>query len=87
MNDMVSLTAEEARRISLNAQGFSYKRTADKASAAELSSVMDAMKVVQLDAVPIVVRTQYLPFFSRLGNYDMSLYEEIAYEEDKWFEL
>ena len=87
MNDMVSLTAEEARRISLNAQGFSYKRTADKASAAELNSVMDAMKVVQLDAVPIVVRTQYLPFFSRLGNYDMSLYEEIAYEEDKWFEL
>ena len=87
MNDMVSLTAEEARRISLNAQGFSYKRTADKASAAELNSVMDAMKVVQLDAVPIVVRTQYLPFFSRLGNYDMSLYEEIAYKEDKWFEL
>ena len=87
MNDMVSLTAEEARRISLNAQGFSYKRTADKASAAELNSVMDAMKVVQLDAVPIVVRTQYLPFFSRLGNYDMSLYDEIAYEEDQWFEL
>ena len=87
MNDMVTLTAEEARRISLNAQGFSYKRTADKASAAELNSVMDAMKVVQLDAVPIVVRTQYLPFFSRLGNYDMSLYDEIAYKEDKWFEL
>ena len=84
---MVSLTAEEARRISLNVQGFSYKRTADKASAAELNSVMDAMKVVQLDAVPIVVRTQYLPFFSRLGNYDMSLYEEIAYKEDQWFEL
>ena len=84
---MVSLTAEEARRISLNAQGFSYKRTADNASAAELNSVMDAMKVVQLDAVPIVVRTQYLPFFSRLGNYDMSLYDEIAYKEDQWFEL
>ena len=84
---MVSLTAEEARRISLNAQGFSYKRTADKASASELNSVMDAMKVVQLDAVPIVVRTQYLPFFSRLGNYDMSLYDEIAYKEDQWFEL
>ena len=87
MNDMVSLSAEEARIISLNAQGFSYKRTLDKASASELNSVMDAMKVVQLDAVPIVVRTQYLPFFSRLGNYDMSLYEEIAYKEDQWFEL
>ncbi len=87
MSDILPLSAEEARRISLNAQGFSYKRTAGKASASELNFVMDAMKVVQLDAVPIVVRTQYLPFFSRLGNYDMSLYEEIAYKEDQWFEL
>ena len=87
MSDIVSISAEEARLISLNAQGFSYKRTAGKASASELNSVMDAMKVVQLDAVPIVVRTQYLPFFSRLGNYDMSLYEEIAYKKDQWFEL
>ena len=87
MSEIIPLSAEEARLISLNAQGFSYKRTADKASASELNSVMDAMKVVQLDAVPIVVRTQYLPFFSRLGNYDMSLYEEIAYKEDQWFEL
>lgn len=87
MSDILPLSAEEARLISLNAQGFSYKRTANKASASELNSVMDAMKVVQLDAVPIVVRTQYLPFFSRLGNYDMSLYEEIAYKEDQWFEL
>ena len=87
MSDILPLSAEEARLISLNAQGFSYKRTADKASASELNSVMDAMKVVQLDAVPIVVRTQYLPFFSRLGNYDMSLYEEIAYKKDQWFEL
>ena len=87
MSEIVSLSAEEARLISLNAQGFTDKRTANKASASELNSVMDAMKVVQLDAVPIVVRTQYLPFFSRLGNYDMSLYEEIAYKEDQWFEL
>ncbi len=87
MSDILPLSAEEARRISLIAQGFSYKRTAGKASASELNFVMDAMKVVQLDTVPIVVRTQYLPFFSRLGNYDMSLYEEIAYKEDQWFEL
>jgi len=87
MNDLISLTAEEARRINLGAQGFSDKRTSDEANASELDSIMNSMKVVQLDAVPIVVRTQYLPFFSRLGNYKMSLYEEIAYKQDKWFEL
>ena len=87
MNDLISLTSEEARRINLCAQGFSHKRTSDEANASELDSIMNSMKVVQLDAVPIVVRTQYLPFFSRLGNYKMSLYEEIAYKQDKWFEL
>ena len=87
MNDLVSLTAEEARRINLGAQGFSHKRTSGEANASQLDSIMNSMKVVQLDAVPIVVRTQYLPFFSRLGNYKMSLYEEIAYKQDKWFEL
>ena len=78
MSDIISLSAKEARRISLNAQGFSYERTADKASASELNSVMDAMKVVQLDAVPIVVRTQFLPFFSRLGNYDTVSYTHLT---------
>ena len=87
MNDLVSLTAEEARKINLGAQGFSHKRTSGEANASQLDSIMNSMKVVQLDAVPIVVRTQYLPFFSRLGNYKMSLYEEIAYKQDKWFEL
>ena len=87
MTGPISLSAEEARRVNLGAQGFSHKRTPDKAVASELNSIMNTMKVVQLDAVPIVVRTQYLPFFSRLGNYDMSLYEEIAYKQDKWFEL
>ena len=61
MNDLVSLTAEEARRINLVAPRFSHKRTSDEANASEPDSIMNSMKVVQLDAVPIVVRTQYLP--------------------------
>ena len=48
---------------------------------------MKTMELVQLDAVPVVVRTQYLPFFSRLGPYRQKYFEEIAYRDDEWYEL
>ena len=84
---MITFSNDDARKLFLSAQGFEGKRTQRNSKPAELEKVMNTMKVVQLDAVPIVVRSQYLPFFSRLGKYDMSLYEQIAYKHDKWFEL
>ena len=47
---------------------------------------MGRMQVVQLDSIPIVARTQYMPFHSRLGPYDMSQLDQIAYHHDEWFE-
>ena len=47
---------------------------------------MGRLKLLQLDSVPVVVRTQYLPPFSRLGRYDRALLDRIAYADDEWFE-
>ena len=47
---------------------------------------MARLKLLQLDSVPVVIRTQYLPPFSRLGCYDASLLDRIAYADDEWFE-
>ncbi len=47
---------------------------------------MGRLKLLQLDSVPVVVRTQYLPPFSRLGCYDRPLLDRIAYRDDEWFE-
>ncbi len=44
------------------------------------------MKVLQLDAIPVVIRTQYLPFHSRLGPYRAELLDRVAYGDDEWFE-
>ena len=84
---MDSLSLSEARKLALGAQGFGKELPKSQVTASQMKKAMNLMRVVQLDAVPIVLRSQYVPFFSRLGNYDINLYNRIAYKEDKWFEL
>lgn len=47
---------------------------------------MAGLQLLQLDSVPVLIRTQYMPFFSRLGPYRTGLLDEIAYHTDEWFE-
>ena len=47
---------------------------------------MRQIHLLQLDSVPVIIRTQYMPMFSRLGVYDPSLIDDIAYGRDEWFE-
>ena len=84
---MVSLSLGEARQVALTAQGFSKGRPKGRIDRRHLRRCMNVMEVVQLDAVPVVIRTQYMPFFSRLGPYRQTLFDEIAYQDDEWFEL
>lgn len=47
---------------------------------------MRRLHILQLDSVPVIIRTQYMPGFSRLGPYDPALLDNIAYKHDDWFE-
>ncbi len=75
----VKLSAAQARRIALGAQGLTRPRAERGASPSALRQVFDRVGLVQLDSVNVLVRSHFLPFFSRLGPYDRGLLERAAY--------
>ena len=84
MSDQLSIS--QARRIALAAQGFADARPHGRVDRRHLRKVMGRLQLLQLDSVPVVVRTQYMPLFSRLGPYRAEMLDEIAYHADEWFE-
>lgn len=79
-----TLTAGEARRIALAAQGFGGDRAGD-VGRRQLTKLVDRLGVVQIDSVNVVSRTHYLPAFSRLGAYPRDLLEDLAWGKKKAF--
>ena len=75
---METISAREARRIALAAQGFAERRP-DAPAKRHLLKTIDRLGVLQIDSVNVVSRTHYLPLFSRLGAYPRPLLEEIAW--------
>ena len=76
---MTVLGAAAARRIALGAQGFTEPRTGGEASRRHLKRVLDRVRLIQLDSVNVAVRAHYMPLFSRLGPYDMTLVDDAAW--------
>ncbi len=81
-----NMSLDVARRVALGAQGFADHAPANRVDRRHMHRVMSRLRVLQLDSIPVVIRTQYMPFYSRLGPYDPSLLDDIAYGDDSWFE-
>ena len=77
------LTAGEARRIALGAQGFATPRPSGAVAKRQLVKLVDRLGVVQIDSVNVVSRTHYLPAFSRLGAYPRAMLEDVAWAKTR----
>ena len=80
-----SLSIADARRIALAAQGFDTERPKTKATQRHIDALISRLGVIQIDSVNVLVRSQELPLFARLGNHDRNAIPK-ATEAQKLFE-
>ena len=62
-----TLSAAEARRVALAAQGFTNTQRLRKRR--PFDTALDRLHVLQIDSVNVFARSHYLPVFSRHGSY------------------
>jgi len=74
-----SISIDEARRIALAAQQFGSPARRLR-GLRDVGSVIRKLGAVQIDSVNALVRSHYLPLFSRLGPYATELLDRAAYD-------
>jgi hypothetical protein len=73
------LTAAQARRIAVAAQGFAEPNPRGPVTRAHLRRLISRIQVLQMDSVSVAVRAHYAPIFSRLGPYDREVLDRAAW--------
>jgi uncharacterized protein YcaQ len=79
------LSASEARRIALTAQGLNALSRGVASGDAPLRKAVDRLGLIQIDSVNVLVRAHYLPLFSRLGPYDVAAFDALLARRPRRF--
>lgn len=74
------LSLSQARRIAIAAQGFGGNRQQTSAAWPRMRRTIERMGLLQIDSISAVVRSHYLPVFSRAGHYDRSTLDKRSFD-------
>src|SRR3954447_1930043 len=81
-----TLSAAEARRVALQAQGFGKARPAEpdaRNARAIRQRVLAHTRLIQIDSVNVLERAHYLPAFSRIGAYDNGRLDRLSHNSPR----
>ncbi|TQJ33097.1 winged helix-turn-helix domain-containing protein [Arthrobacter sp. SLBN-122] len=73
-----TLSLDQARRIALAAQGLHKGRPTGPVTARAVGRTFARLQLVQIDSVNVLIRSHFLPFYSRLGNYDRDILQRMS---------
>mgnify|MGYP006186616677 CR=1 FL=1 len=78
----LAFSLKQARRLALAAQGFNGRQP-PTVKAPHLNRLIERLGLLQIDSVNAVVRSHYLPLFSRLGSYSSDLLDQAAWSSGR----
>jgi uncharacterized protein YcaQ len=83
---MLKVTPAQVRRLAIRNQRLEGPLPRARPSAQDLLDTVKAIRCLQLDPTAVVARNQALVLFSRHGQYDQTLLDELAYQDRRLFE-
>jgi uncharacterized protein YcaQ len=81
-----NISAGEARRVALAAQGFDRPRPGSPSDIRHFRRALNAIGVLQLDFVNVLIPAHFLMIWSRLGGYDRRRFERYLYDSREYTE-